>query len=265
MKLLKHIPNLFTLINLLCGSVAIIFVFNAHLAWASYLVGVALVFDFLDGFLARILKATSEIGKQLDSLADLISFGVVPGMMMFQYISIGFREYFTDLPDRDVNHLLLSSVGLLVIVFSALRLAKFNVDERQTNNFIGLPTPANAMLIASLPLIIELQFNLNPYYPVILDTKDYLLQSHYLSASDMLVANTLFNPYFHVVLAVVLSLLLLMPLNFFSLKFKNFGWKDNSFRYIFILVVLLSLGYAIYSLNFFMLSRLFFGSIKMLG
>ena len=133
MKIIKHIPNTITSMNLLCGVLGVIFTFQGALDLAFYLMILASVFDFLDGFSARMLKAYSPVGKELDSLADLISFGLLPALMIHRRLveggMTGFWIY----------------VPVIICIFSALRLAKFNVDDRQSENFLGLPTPACAM------------------------------------------------------------------------------------------------------------------------
>lgn len=191
----KNIPNFLTLCNLLCGCIAIVFAFEENLIWSAYAVGVACVFDFLDGLIAHALKVHSELGKQLDSLADMVSFGVVPGMIMFHMIGNSFSFPY---------------IGFLITIFSAIRLAKFNLDDRQTDSFIGLPTPANTILIASLPLFID--FN-----------------SDFLNIDKALIPEYILIP-----LTFILSFLLIVPLPLFALKFKNFYWTDNKVRYIFL-------------------------------
>lgn len=205
----KHIPNFITCLNLFSGCVALYFIFQNELVYASYLVGLAAVFDFLDGMVARVLGAYSEIGKQLDSLADVISFGVVPGAMMFMLLQRAEGDFFLSE--------LLPFAGFIITVFSALRLAKFNIDTRQTTSFIGLPTPACAIFVASLPLILangELM-----HFAIILNEL-------------VLLATTL-----------VLSFLLVAELPLFALKFSNLTWADNSVRFIFVglSVILLAL------------------------
>lgn len=206
----NHIPNFITLLNLLSGCIAIVFIFKNQLAIASYLIGLAAIFDFLDGFFARLLKAQSPIGKDLDSLADVISFGLVPGLILFKLL-----EYSSGI---SVNSGIITSVpyiAFLIPMFSALRLAKFNNDERQTDVFIGLPTPANALLIASFPLILIQQSTL-----VGLDITGF--QSFFLSTPFLLA------------ITILLSYLLVAQIYLLSLKFKNFTWKDNKIRYIFL-------------------------------
>ena len=206
----KNIPNVFTLCNLLCGCIAIVFAFEGNLVWSACLVGVSCVFDFLDGMVARLLKAYSELGKQLDSLADMVSFGVLPGVIVFKLINHSMvtcgADIFVAAP--------VSFFGFLVTIFSAIRLAKFNIDTRQTDSFIGVPTPANTILIASLPLIH--QFN---------------------SSYDSLILNQCFL----IGLTLVMSFLLVAPLPLFALKFKNFSWRDNKVRFIFLTLSLLML------------------------
>lgn len=211
MAIKNHIPNFITLLNLLSGCIAIVFIFENQLDIASYLIGLAAIFDFLDGFFARLLKVQSPIGKDLDSLADVISFGLVPGLILFKLLgySLGIS----------VNTGLISLVPYIAFsipLFSALRLAKFNNDERQTDVFIGLPTPANALLIASFPLI--------------------LLQKTTLAGIDMLGIQSLFlSTFFLIAITTLLSYLLVAEVPLLSLKFKTFAWQDNKFRYIFLI------------------------------
>ncbi len=205
----KIIPNAITCLNLFTGCVAIFAAFQDSLAFAALLVYVAAIFDFLDGMVARLLHAYSEIGKQLDSLADMVSFGVLPGVIMFKLMQKAIRS-------SDSASLLTMELfpffAFIMIIFSALRLAKFNIDSRQTSSFIGVPTPANTLLISSLPLILDNDlFNLH----------DFIL-----------------NPITLSILTVVMSLLLVAEIPLFALKFKNLTWQDNSVRFIFILIAL---------------------------
>ena len=205
----KHIPNFITCLNLFTGCVAIYIAFQGNLVFAAYLVGVAAVFDFLDGMVARLLHAYSEIGKQLDSLADMVSFGVLPGIIMFQLMrKSAMADPNTSLLQAEVFPFL----AFIIIIFSALRLAKFNIDTRQTTLFIGLPTPANTLFIASLPLILATdQFNLSQYF---------------------------MNQYVLLGLTLLLSYLLVAEIPLFALKFKNLAWKDNATRFIFLLIAI---------------------------
>ena len=159
----KHLPNAITCLNLLSGCIALYFAFNQHLNYAAYMVGIAAILDFMDGLLARALKAYSEIGKQLDSLADMVSFGVVPGTILFGLLTRA------DAAPTGIPEDILPFFGFIVTIFSALRLAKFNIDTRQAESFIGVPTPACSIFIASLPLLLEASpvlyedFILNPF------------------------------------------------------------------------------------------------------
>lgn len=214
----KHIPNIITLGNLFCGCIAIVLISTGDTVEATYFVSIALLCDFFDGFAARMLKVTSTIGKDLDSLADMVTFGVVPGLVMF--MMIGERSV-TICPDETGSIIKVFScvrvpyIAFIIPILSAVRLAKFNNDTRQTTSFIGLPTPANAALICSLPLI----KHFNPeLYPAFLE-----------------------NPYVLCVLSVILSLLLVAEIPLFALKFKNFAWKGNEIRYVFLLLSLLFL------------------------
>ena len=197
-----HIPNLFTLANLFCGLLAIVVAFEGNLSQAAYWVGIGALFDFLDGMVARGLRVSGELGKQLDSLADMVTFGVVPGVILFQLLS------------ESTEHPHLPYIGFMVTVFSALRLARFNIDTRQSHSFIGLPTPACALLVVSLPLII-----------------DY---------SEQLFAITIVtNTYFLAALSIVMSLLLVSGLPLFALKFKDLRWQNNRIRYLFLIAALI--------------------------
>jgi phosphatidylserine synthase len=171
-KIVSFIPNLFTLGNLFCGCLAIIYAFNWQLDWAAYMVFLAAFLDFFDGFLARLLKVEGELGKQLDSLADMVSFGVVPGIVMFQWLRRIYEiEFVSSAPENigfdfymfNINSVIpwYSYVALIIPIFSCYRLAKFNIDTRQSHGFIGLPTPANAIFFCSLMLITSL-FPFNP-------------------------------------------------------------------------------------------------------
>ncbi|WP_192823068.1 CDP-diacylglycerol--serine O-phosphatidyltransferase [Rufibacter sp. LB8] len=200
----RHIPNFITCLNLLCGCIAIYYVFQQELVNAAYLVILAAILDFMDGMVARVLHAYSEIGKQLDSLADMVSFGVVPGVMMFHLLSRS-----VELSDfGPTTAIVLPFMGFLMTIFSALRLAKFNIDTRQTTSFIGVPTPANTLFVISMPLILANDtFGLAPY---------------------------ILNPFVLLVITVVFSYLLVAELPLFALKFKSFKWQGNQIRFIFL-------------------------------
>jgi CDP-diacylglycerol--serine O-phosphatidyltransferase len=211
MKIIRHFPNAITCGNLLCGCIAIVFAFRGQLTTSAYLVGLAAVLDFFDGFAARMLKVGGELGKQLDSLADMVTFGVVPGVIMFKLIEAGIN-----LPVSAVfaaNVPLLPYIAFFITIFSGLRLAKFNIDTRQSDSFIGVPTPANSILICSLPLILEFQNN----------------------GYDKSLA-FLLNPYLLIGLTFVTSYLLVAELPLFALKFKKFGWQANRTRYTFLII-----------------------------
>lgn len=200
MNLLQHLPNAFTCGNLLCGCVGIIFTLHHSTASAAWFIWAACVFDFLDGFAARALKFSSPIGKELDSLADMVSFGLLPSLVMFQMI------------DTISPSALLPYAAFSLAVFSALRLAKFNVDEDQEESFIGLPTPANALFITSLVYL--------------------------RSPWDTFISQDIFL----LMITAVSSFLLVAPLELFALKFRNYAWADNKVRITFIVISVLLLS-----------------------
>lgn len=205
-SLLRHIPNGITCLNLFCGCLSIIHVFENQLTIAVYFIFAAAVLDFFDGFVARLLKAYSNIGKELDSLADVVSFGVAPSAIMYSLLlnTASGRGLPVDLY---TSGWFISMAAFLIAVFSALRLAKFNIDSRQTESFIGLPVPANALFICSLAFIIQGNGSL---------------------------ASFVNNMYFLLAVTLVFSFLLVSELPLFSLKFKSFDWKNNKIRYIFL-------------------------------
>jgi CDP-diacylglycerol---serine O-phosphatidyltransferase len=212
-KLIGFIPNLFTLSNLVCGVLGIYFAFENQLMTAFYLMLVAALFDFLDGFLARLLKVSGELGKQLDSLADLITFGLLPGVMLFSVQRILFNVENGNFQQLTNLQWFMLISPVLIPVFSAYRLAKFNIDTRQSHSFIGLPTPANALFIASLTTNIVQQNNLLPAF--------------------------IFHPVSLTCITLLFSGLLVSGLPLFALKFKSFGWKGNEIRYLFLILSLL--------------------------
>lgn len=201
----KQIPNFLTSMNLFCGCIAVVMVFRNHLEFTAYLILLAAFFDLLDGMVARLVGSNSEFGKQIDSLADVVSFGLVPGAVMFKLLQM------SSLPELVPNATLrtfVQFVPFIITIFSALRLAKFNLDTRQTSSFIGLPTPANTLLVVSLPLIlIQLPGKFD---------------------------GLILNPVFLLLVSVFLSYMLISEIPLFSLKFKSLDLKTNMFQYILI-------------------------------
>lgn len=193
----QHIPNTVTCLNLFSGCLGIVFAFNGELHFAAYAILISAVLDFLDGMLARWLKAYSEIGKQLDSLADMVSFGVLPAVTIYQIFLLS--------PQTAPYSSFLNYSAFLIAVFSAIRLAKFNIDTRQTENFIGLPTPANSLLIASFPIIME--------------------------QNNRFFMNYIMNPYFLFIFSLGMGLLLVSEIPLISLKFKTLKFSENLLRY----------------------------------
>ena len=212
----KQIPNIITSLNILSGSVAVLFAVSGNLILAAVFVFIGIFFDFFDGLAARSLNAQSEVGLQLDSLADMITSGLVPGIVMFQLMNLAFVGNMQTLTDvfsyqgwnvGIKNYLPL--LGLLIVVASGYRLAKFNVDTRQTSGFIGLPTPANTLLILSLPMILEYQYS-------------------------ELATTIILNKWVLIGLTLVSSILLNAEIPLFALKFKTWDFKSNAVRYVFL-------------------------------
>ena len=203
----KYIPNSITLANLFCGTIAVVLAVENRLDWAALFVGLGIFFDFFDGFFARLLNVKSDLGLQLDSLADMVTAGVVPGIAMYQLLKgstwvvenetaiVGFVPY----------------IGFVITLASAYRLANFNIDTRQTTGFIGLPTPANTLLILSLPLILQ-------YEPT--EWMISILQNVWV-----LIGITLLSAY-----------LLNAEIALFALKFKDYSLKNNGIKYLFLAV-----------------------------
>jgi len=216
----KHIPNLITLLNLLSGTIAVILAVEGKLVLAGAFVMLGILFDFFDGFFARILKVQGELGKQLDSLADMVTSGVVPGIVMYQLLkdSAGiWNEEGTLLSSLFLEGVsFVPMIGLLLTLAAAYRLANFNIDERQTSSFIGVPTPANAIFILSLPLILE--------YSDVEFAKD-LIQ----------------NQWFLIAITLLGSYMMNANIPLFSLKFKDYSFKNNVIKYVFLITTIVLL------------------------
>lgn len=208
MNIKKHVPNLLTSLNLFTGCVAIVMSFKGLYDIVVILLLLSCIFDFLDGFMARLLKAYSPLGKELDSLADMVSFSVVPSLVIFHFIS----QYGFDITPIGSINMVLPYFGFLIAVFSALRLAKFNIDERQTSSFIGLPTPANGLFWVSICYFLDKMGN----------TSNFWLWS------------ILF-------LVLVFSYLLIAEIPMFSLKMKNMKFKGNELQYAIVAISLILL------------------------
>jgi CDP-diacylglycerol---serine O-phosphatidyltransferase len=208
----KHIPNFITSLNLATGFIAVIFILNGDSLTASWLILLAMVFDFLDGFASRILKAYSDLGKELDSLADMVSFGVVPGLIIYSLLSTALLSAgFGSSGNAYLYKILICIVSALFPVCAGLRLAKFNIDPSQTSSFKGLPTPGAALAVVTL-----------------------LLASVY-SASES-IQSLISSPLLVSLFSIIISLLMVSRLPLLSFKFKTWGVKANEGRYTLILV-----------------------------
>ena len=197
MNLKAQFPNFITLLNLLSGVLGILWVLEGQLLYGAYFVILSAGFDFLDGFAARLLKVQSDMGKELDSLADVVSFGVLPGIFLYS------------LTKSQTEASFLPYCTLIIPMLSAYRLAKFNLDTRQSDRFIGLPTPANALLLTTIPYLAARWPELSPW---------------------------LSSPIALVVIAWLTSLLLVAELPLIALKFKNSSFRDNSYRYALLVI-----------------------------
>lgn len=200
--IIRNIPNTITSCNLFCGCIASYWAFQGNYKLALLFIILGAVFDFFDGMTARLLHVSSPIGKELDSLADDVTFGLAPAAIVFSlFKEVHYPAFLAPITD------IMPYAAFLIAVFSALRLAKFNLDERQTSSFIGMPTPANALFWGSLTV----------------------------GAHDFLTL-TSFNAIYLLILVIIMSLLLVAELPMFSLKFKNLSWQQNKVSYTFLIV-----------------------------
>jgi CDP-diacylglycerol--serine O-phosphatidyltransferase len=212
MNIKKHIPNLITLINLFCGCIALVFVSQAN-CWedsfyflmAFYMVCLGIFFDFFDGFFARLFKVSSPLGLQLDSLADMVTSGVVPGYVMYSMFEKSGHQL--------GNQAIIPFLGFIVTLGACYRLANFNIDTRQTDSFIGLPTPANALFILSLPLVVEF-------------------------SNSLIMLEILTNQWVLLLITLCSAYIMNAEIPLFALKVKKFNLKDNALQIVFLLVSL---------------------------
>jgi CDP-diacylglycerol--serine O-phosphatidyltransferase len=226
---MKNIPNLFTLLNLICGCIAIVFILQTgetivqmdqsgatqvflpeKIWWGSLFLFAAALIDFLDGFLARMLHASSEMGKQLDSLSDVVSFGVAPGMILYQLLRISYAQQEDGL---DVSFLALVP-AFIYSGAAAWRLAKFNISTSQSYSFIGVPTPAAGLVVASFPLIIFYEY--------------FGLQTFFI------------NTWVLYAIIILLSYLMVSSHNFMAIKFTDYSFQNNRVKYMLLIIALIS-------------------------
>ena len=213
--IVRQIPNFITTMNLLSGVLATIFAIDGHLIWAGIFICAAAVFDFLDGFAARLLKAYSELGKELDSLADVVSFGVAPGAILFTLLKFSLFDSNQRIYDISANwyQWLILFSAFLIPVFGAIRLARFNVFSSEEPFFRGLPIPSNGLFWASLGLMLEFP-KYAESFSVIYSTKNL------------------------VILGIFMSGMMVINLPMFSLKFKSLRWSENWYRFLFLVLAL---------------------------
>lgn len=229
---MKNIPNLLTLANLLSGTIACVYAVNNEFEIAAIFVLTGIIFDFFDGFVARLLNVSGELGKQLDSLADMVTSGVVPGIVMLKLMdeNLGYEGV--------LNINFIPFIGLTLTLGACYRLAKFNLDTRQSESFIGLPTPAMSLFILSLPLILKY-------------------------SSIEILENLLHNNTFLIAISFMLTYLMNSNIHLFSLKFKNFSLKENYIRYIFLfLSIMLVLIFKFLSIPIIIITYIIISLIK---
>ena len=210
MSIVKHIPNTITCCNLLSGCVSILLLCQNHILGASLMIFIAAVFDFFDGFAARLLNAKSPIGGELDSLSDVVSFGVAPSFIIAMLLSE------TGISWMVANVNVFPMLAFILAAFAAVRLAKFNIDTRQSSSFIGLPVPAVGLFIASLPLMLA------------------------QISTDCALYNFVVNPYFLLVAVAIFSWLMISEVPFFSFKIKNLKFKENILRYFVVIFAIVA-------------------------
>jgi CDP-diacylglycerol---serine O-phosphatidyltransferase len=240
MKLIRFIPNMLTLTNAALGVLGMIFISKEQVTWAVYCAAIALVFDFLDGFLARLLNAQSELGKQLDSLADMITFGALPGFIVFQMIAVSRGIYFEEIYLWSFTDILVCSSGLLITAGATLRLGVFNLDTESRDYFIGIPTPAIAIFVISIPIILEIHYKLNFYNPISDTMIATLGEIRHWTALDRALVSMLFSTKFYVILSFILLFLMNMKVPMLALKFKGLSWAKNKWKYGVLIWVLIS-------------------------
>ena len=237
MNIKAVVPNSITLGNLAFGITGIVLTFHTNMLGAAICMVLAAILDFFDGLAARALGVSGEFGKQLDSLADMTTFGVLPGIMLYQYITIGFGEYFMPIEDRPLMHVIVSFSGFIYSLFAALRLAKFNIDTNQSDSFIGVPSPAAALFVASFSLILSVQYNLNMYYPLTDAQLGELMRINYWSPFDFHLVYNLFYSEWYIAMSIFLSIMMVAPVTMLNFKFKEMSWSGNKERYIFLILV----------------------------
>lgn len=273
----RLIPNLFTAGNLVGGILAIICALTGKIHLAPFCIFISALFDFLDGFMARLLKVPSEMGKQLDSLADMVTFGVAPGIIVMILMSApDIEKGAISIPNSDVTEFVVNSqlanygeplvdlengtttfttghfcgpeypislfgcIGLIIPVFALFRLAKFNLDTRQSRAFIGLPTPAITLFFAVIPILFQKAHT------------DLLIGEIHFESWQFLIGKVIANPWFLFISTVIFSILMVVELPLFALKFKHFKFKGNEIRYIFL------------TISVALLATLFFWAIPMI-
>ena len=231
------IPNVLTLLNLTAGSLAVLYAFETpgRLSYAAMFVFAAAFFDFIDGFVARLTNSVSKLGKYLDSLSDIVSFGIAPAVIVYQMLkaALELKEFTTDLP---YNQVLVLLSPLVLIIAAALRLAKFDADRRQSDHFLGMPVPVSAVFFASLPLV----NNFDPDNLIILKSwLDINMPFEFILGIIGLQVYVLTNIWFYIISIFVFAFLQLIEIPMFSFKTDNYSFRKNTAKYIFLITAVL--------------------------
>ena len=247
--LMKSIPNMITCLNLFSGSLACVLAIEQNYTGALIFIIFAAIFDFLDGFAARLLKAFSPIGKELDSLADVVSFGLAPGLLIFSFL-----QKLEEMAGIGIG---LHFVGFLIPIFAALRLAKFNIDTRQTDSFLGLPVPSNALFWGALIPTLDYRFLGRDLSLKFADFHTPIIDDALGAGWGLMILVIGF--------VVIFSLLMVSELPMFSLKFKSYGWKGNEMPYVLIiLTVLLVYFFHLFGISLCILAYILMSAIRKL-
>lgn len=226
------------------GVMGIVFASRNEMMMSVYCVILALILDFLDGFIARLVKSQSDLGRELDSLADGITFGALPGLILFQMILASRGEYFEPMRDWSAATYFAGSFALLVPMAAVYRLGCFNLDNIPRNHFLGLPTPSMTIVVMCIPLVLEANYHLNIYVPLSSQMLRFLAKEYYWEPSDVAVLIVMGKSWFYQALSIFLAAAMIVRIPMISLKFNGIGWGKNKWR--FALIIWAAICYVIF-------------------